>query len=539
MKKFLLLLIASIMVFATSSAAFAGTSTEPASGDFVAWGYYEANPNFSVSVSGSLQEGDTYTVSGSGNCGAALNGYAFMDREGAVLTNAEQGGAWLNGSLWAYSSIDPSFTLTSGPLTAGAAGTSAYYAVFAPCIFRDGGHFLRSEIIKVTFERRLGTPTNFAVIPQSATSAFTTWGVATGASSYTVTAAPGGAHCTTTDNFCTITGLTSGETYTFTLVASNDTSSTSVGSGPVLMRQPVNVAVALSGGTWKVGETVTAQVAVQGQGGVAITWYRCDQVVGAMPTAPVGCSSVASGTSTSYTLTSADVGKYITAHVFVNNTDPQGQMTASNNNVVLASNAVAPAPVADPGGKPTIVNIPDRIVPVTGGTEIVITGTGLAGVTSVTIGGVPTDVVSKTDTSITVKVPVSGKTGAADVVITNAKGSVTEKGALVYTTAPVTKITKTKTVTGFTATQKTLTAAQKTAVKTLISANPTLTQLTCEAKTTGVAVKAAELTKAKALATATCAYATTVKKTLLVGVSASQSQPKAKASRSVLLTLKN
>ena len=336
-----------------------------------------------------------------------------------------------------------------------------------------------------------------------------------------------------------MTGLTNGETYTFEVKAISGNSFTVASSGPILMRQPVNVAVALSGGTWKVGETVSAQVAIQGQGGVAITWYRCDQVVGAMPTAPVGCASVASGTSTSYTLTSGDIGKYITAHVFVNNTDPQGQMTASNTNAVLASNAVAPAPVADPDGKPTIVSIPDRIVPISGGTEIVITGTGLAGVTSVTIGGIPTDVVSKTDTSITVKVPVSGKTGAADVVITNAKGSVTEKGALVYTTAPVTKITKTKLVTGFTASQKTLTAAQKSAVKVLITANPTLTQLTCEAKTTGVAASAAELAKAKGLATATCAYATTVKKTLLVGVSARQSLPKAKASRTVLLTLKN
>jgi hypothetical protein len=104
-------------------------------------------------------------------------------------------------------------------------------------------------------------------------------------------------------------------------------------------------------------------------------------IVGAMPTAPTGCATVGSGTSTSYTLAAGDVGKYITAHVFVNNTDPQGQMTASNNNAVLASGAVAPPAVADPAGKPTIVNIPNPIVSVAGGTQVTITGTGLAGVT--------------------------------------------------------------------------------------------------------------------------------------------------------------
>lgn len=516
-----------ISLFAAAAMIFAGTT--PANADVTnfddwQWWPFPLSQSYSISYTGSLQEGGTYRVVVSGT---TPNGESCQEAYLKNLDTTELASAF---------GIQGAFTLTSGPLTAGAAGTFEQFGSDLTC---PSGP-THARYMRLNFESAIGTPSNFSVFPQAGGTAFTTWGIASGATGYTVTATPGGQTCSTTDNFCTISGLSNGQTYSFSVVGKNGNSSGSAASlENVLMRQPVNVAVALSGGTWKVGETVSAQVAVQGQGGVAVTWYRCDQVVGAMPAPPAGCTSVGSGTSTSYTLTSADVGKYITAHVFVNNTDPQGQMTASNNNVVLASNAVAPAPVADPGGKPTIVNIPERIVPVTGGTEIVITGTGLAGVTSVTIGGVPTDVVSKTDTSITVKVPVSGKTGAADVVITNAKGSVTEKGALVYTTAPVTKITKTKTVTGFTATQKTLTAAQKTAVKALITANPTLTQLTCEAKTTGVAVKAAELTKAKALATATCAYATTVKKTLLVGVSASQSQPKAKASRSVLLTLKN
>jgi hypothetical protein len=116
---------------------------------------------------------------------------------------------------------------------------------------------------------------------------------------------------------------------------------------------------------------------------------------------------------------------------------------------------------------------------------------------------------------------------------------VTSKSAIIYALNPVIKITKTKTITGFTAGQKTLTAAQKTAVKALITANPTLTTLACAAKTTGVASNKTELAKAKTLATATCAYAKTLKKTLIVSSTASQTLPKSKASRSVALTFKN
>jgi hypothetical protein len=214
-------------------------------------------------------------------------------------------------------------------------------------------------------------------------------------------------------------------------------------------------------------------------------------------------------------------------------------MTASSNNAVLASGAVAPAPVADPGGKPTVVSVPNPIVSVAGGTEVTITGTGLAGVTGVTVGGLPAIVVSKTDTTVVVQVPVSTKTGLADLTITNDKGSVTSKSAIIYTTNPVIKITKTRTITGFKAGQKVLTTAQKSAVRALITANPTLTTLSCAARTTGVRASKTELARTRTLATATCAYAKTLKKTLIVSSTATQTLPTSKASRTVALTLNN
>jgi hypothetical protein len=526
-----------LSLFAAAALVLSGTS--PASADIsfynsqAGWEsvYYE--PPNALSVTGSIQEGGKYRVIANLACPVQYE-TAYQ----SVLAYVGTKGDWLVED----NSRVMQLTLTSPELTAGPAGTSETFGAFVECIGNGQvGLRFRPQFLRVTFESAVGTPSNFSVFPQAGGTAFTTWGIANGATGYRVTANPGGATCTTADNFCIVSGLTPGENYNFSVVATNGPATgPAVSSGPVLLREPVTVGVGLNGGTWRVGETVTAQYAVQGSNATpTITWYRCNGVVGAMPNPPAAadCSNVGSGAS--YVLASGDVGKYITAFVFVNNSDPQGQMTASNFNAVLASGAVAPAPVADPEGKPTVVNIPNPIVSVAGGTEVTITGTGLAGVTGVTVGGLPAIVISKTDTTVVVQVPVSTKTGLADLTITNSKGSVTSKSAIIYALNPVIKITKTKTITGFKAGQKVLTSAQKTAVKALITANPTLTTLACAAKTTGVASNKTELAKAKTLATATCAYAKTLKKTLIVSSTARQTLPKSKASRSVALTFKN
>jgi hypothetical protein len=495
-------------------------------------GYNPANlsRNINLSVSGSIVEGQKYRVVATGACpGNSTANYVQIFQalfNGNVPLNGDQVGT-------------NTFSYSSSEFTAPGPESGAMYGVSVFC--SGATEWIHAPFMRIIFEAAVSSPVNFSVFPQASGTAFTTWGVASGATSYTVTATPGGATCTTSDNYCVVSGLTPGETYNFSVVATDGTfRSNPVQAGPVVLREPVTVGVGLNGGTWRVGETVTAQYVVQGSNATpTITWYRCNGVVGAMPSPPAAgdCSSVGSGAS--YVLAAGDVGKYVTANVFVNNTDPQGQMTASSFNAVLASGAVAPAPVADPAGNPTIVNIPNPIVSVAGGTEVTITGTGLAGVTGVTVGGLPAIVVSKTDNTVVVQVPVSTKVGLADLTITNSKGSVTSKSAIIYALNPVIKITKTKTITGFKAGQKVLTATQKTAVKALITANPTLTTLACAAKTTGVASNKTELAKAKTLATATCAYAKTLKKTLIVSSTASQSLPKSKASRSVALTLKN
>lgn len=521
MKKLLALMMSAAIIFAGAT---------PSNADIY---YYDTMSGWnqplatsaSLSVGGSIKAGAYYTISLSGQC--------------------PDGSAPTAGSIYLLS--NPATLLASSfssPLQVSTAQIQGYGAGswenYGGIIYCSTGIY-KTQFVHINFERVVGTPANFSVFPQAAGTAFTTWGIADGATSYVVTATPGNQTCTTSNNYCVVTGLTPGATYEFSVVAKNGNSSgTAVSSGPVLLREPVSVAVVLQSANWRVGETATAQYTLQGSNATpTITWYRCTNMVPTMPSPPPPgeCNSVGSGSN--YTLTAADVGRFVTANVFVNTTDPQGQMTANSTTAVLSSGAVTPEPVADPAGKPTIVNIPNPIVSVAGGTEVTITGTGLAGVTSVTIGGVPAIVVSKTDTTVVVQVPVATKLGLADLTVTNDKGSVTSKSAIVYTTNPVIKVTKTSTLTGFTSSAKTLTAAQKSKVKALLTANPTLTELTCAAKTTGVKSSKAELAKATTLAKASCAYAKSLKPTLVTKTSAAQTLPKSKASRTVLLTLKN
>jgi len=556
LKKILALLAAAALVFAGTTPAKADVTTVPAEGEFSAWDPAQYQGTTSLEVVGSPVEGGTYTVKSQLQCPSTVQfrgdqgSLVFRDR--AIIADAKPGGAWLATGGYYYGPSDPGVELNHVQ-QAGALGTTRYFASLQLCHYaffdRSVGLTFVSPILKVVTCAAICSPSNFSVFPQSAGIAFTTWGVAAGATSYRVTATPTNSSlnlpvrtCTTAQNSCDVSGLTSGASYTFSLVATNGVaSSTAVTSGPVSISPPVSVAAALNSTSWKVGSTVTAILSLQGSPSPAatITWYRCATPANPTNAQPVACDSITSGTATSYTLAAGDVGKYIAAFVFASNGSSTAAQTAASSTAVLAADAVAPAPVADPDGKPTVVNIPNPIVSVAGGTEVTITGTGLAGVTGVTVGGLPAIVVSKTDTTVVVQVPVSTKVGLADLTITNDKGSVTSKSAIIYALNPVIKITKTRTITGFKAGQKVLTAAQKTAVKSLISANPTLTTLSCAAKTTGVASNKTELAKAKTLATATCAYAKTLKKTLIVSSTASQTLPKSKASRSVALTFKN
>ena len=80
----------------------------------------------------------------------------------------------------------------------------------------------------------------------------------------------------------------------------------------------------------------------------------------------------------------------------------------------------------------SVTSITPSSGPFSGGTAITITGQFLAGTTSVTIGGVPaTNVVAVSSTTVTAVTP-AGSVGAANVVVTGAKGAVTVLGGFTY-----------------------------------------------------------------------------------------------------------
>lgn len=83
---------------------------------------------------------------------------------------------------------------------------------------------------------------------------------------------------------------------------------------------------------------------------------------------------------------------------------------------------------------PAVVNtVTPATGPAAGGTVITLTGTGLDGVSAVTVGGTAAtalQVVSPTEVRVTTP---AGTAGAKDIVLTDDSGTVTEVGAFTYT----------------------------------------------------------------------------------------------------------
>jgi hypothetical protein len=96
---------------------------------------------------------------------------------------------------------------------------------------------------------------------------------------------------------------------------------------------------------------------------------------------------------------------------------------------------------------------------------------------------------------------------------------------------------KSLTVKGYSASAVSLTTAMKKQVKTFVTANPSLTKLKCVADVTGVRKSSSQTKLATSRAKSACAYAKTLKRSLVVSSSGKQSKTTGKIVRSVALTL--
>lgn len=486
--------------------------------------------------------GDTVTFTASVDCVAkGYDSFAGI-RAATISLDGNVGGPDI-GSPGASTSSTHSLVITFNQT--GDVG----FIIFTNC-YSDSSHqsyaALHSGLIVAHITDRpnfVGVPQNVTAFPHDS-SAFVTWGVSNRATSYTVTASPSGQTCTTSQNFCTVTGLANGSQQSFTVRATNGNTaedSTSPATSSVTIAEPLQISGSVSSSTWKVGASVTVSPLIVGvPTHTDLQWYRCDSPVPAMPAQPA-CTMIPGQSSSSYTLTSADLGKYVSAFIHVTNASSDAMQTIPNNRQTIASDAVVAPPVADANGKPAVTDIPVREIPLLGGTTLVINGTNLSDVTSVQINGVQAVIISKTNTTLTIQAPASAnKAGLVDLTITNAKGSVTSNSALSYV-QNLTAVSKPKTlsITGFSASTVTLSASLKAKIKNFLLASKGYTKLACVGDVRGLRLSAAQKASALARAKAACVYAKTLNSGLFTNFSGVQSKLTGAITRLVTLTLSN
>ncbi|MCD1258977.1 fibronectin type III domain-containing protein [Paenibacillus athensensis] len=222
---------------------------------------------------------------------------------------------------------------------------------------------------------------------------------------YTVMASPGGATASGTSSPLTVTGLTNGTSYTFTVKATN-TAAVSAASDPSNAVTPMTVAGAPTGvsAAWGNGQATVSFTPPADNGGSSITQYT-------VTASPGGAT--ASGTSSPLTVTGLTNG---TAYTFtVTATNAKGDSAAS-----AASTAVTPATSPQP---------PTNVVATRGDTQATVSfsapaDNGGGSVTQYTVTASPGGATaSGTSSPLTVTGLTNGTTYTFTVTATNIAGT--------------------------------------------------------------------------------------------------------------------
>lgn len=461
-----------------------------------------------------------------------------------------------NAYIWNATSSAGQATLTpgTGSATVTVTGLSPSQSASVSVSTRKWGHAQSAASASGTAPEVLGTPSNAQGIG-NANSVFVTWGSASGATSYSVTTTPGGATCTASVNYCTVTGLTNGQSYTFSVVAVRGSEQSAASVSPAVLVGPrLEVAGYLSSQSWKPGEAITANPLIVGQYSILrYQWYRCSSAIASGTSAP-SCDAIGGATGASFTPADSDLGKFISAHLMVTGSSGPVGYTIPNSSAIrvatststdapgdTTTNPANPANPADPG-KPSISNISNREISVEDGATIVLTGTGFGNVTKVQVNGETAIVVSSTATRLEIKIPAGKTTGLVNLSLVTAKETITENAAIAYVAAKPTVIVAKpvkRTLTGFVAATIKLSAKQKVEIAAFVKANPSFTKLRCVAVSTGVRKSTSEQKAAVARAKAACAYALTTKKALKASTLGSQGKTTGKVQKLVTLELSN
>lgn len=177
------------------------------------------------------------------------------------------------------------------------------------------------------------------------------------------------------------------------------------------------------------GQVLTAAISGAGGGTATSTTYQWQSSLDGS----IGSTFSNIGTNSStFTLTSSEVGKVIRVAITVSNAGGSNSATSSNTSVIAAI--------------PTFTSISPTSGPTAGTSSVTIRGTGFQSGATVTIGGASATSVNFVDSTTVTAVTPSGTAGTANVVLTNPDGgSVTGSAAFTYVASPtITSLSVTK-----------------------------------------------------------------------------------------------